>query len=112
MGHEMAQGFDDQGRQFDGVGNLRDWWSKKSADEYNKRRKAVVDQYSEYTPLPGPHVNGELTQGENIADIGGIKLAYSALQKALHKNPDDPNKKNQRPHPEQTSFPPFPRPRP
>src|SRR5881392_2416114 len=52
IGHEMTHGFDDQGRQFDAVGNLRDWWSKKSADEYNKRRKAVVDQYSEYTPLP------------------------------------------------------------
>src|SRR5260370_5814220 len=81
IGHEMTHGFDDQGRQFDAAGNLRDWWSKKSADEYNKRRKAVVDQYSEYTPLPGQPVNCELTQGENIADIGGSKLAYPALQK-------------------------------
>jgi predicted metalloendopeptidase len=87
IGHEMTHGFDDQGRQFDEVGNLRDWWSKQSAEEYDKRRKAVVDQYSEYQPLPGKHVNGELTQGENIADIGGIKLAYAALQKALDKNP-------------------------
>ena len=87
IGHEMTHGFDDQGRQYDEVGNLRDWWSKESADEYDKRRKAVVDQYSEYEPLPGLHVNGELTQGENIADIGGVKLAYAALQKALDKNP-------------------------
>jgi putative endopeptidase len=88
IGHEMTHGFDDQGRQYDGVGNLRDWWTKKSAAEYDKRRKAVVDQYSEYQPLPGLHVNGELTQGENIADIGGVKLAYAALQKALDKNPE------------------------
>jgi len=86
IGHEMTHGFDDQGRQFDEVGNLRDWWSKKSAEEYDKRRKAVVDQYSAYQPLPGKHINGELTQGENIADIGGLKLAYAALQKALDKN--------------------------
>ena len=87
IGHEMTHGFDDQGRQYDAGGNLRDWWTPKSAEEYNKRRKAVVDQYSEYEPLPGMHVNGELTQGENIADIGGVKLAYAALQKALDKNP-------------------------
>src|ERR1043165_296188 len=93
IGHEMTHGFDDQGRQFDAAGNLRDWWSKKSADEYDKRRKAVVDQYSAYTPLPGQHVNGELTQGENIADIGGLKLAYAALEKALDKHPEERTKK-------------------
>jgi putative endopeptidase len=87
IGHEMTHGFDDQGRQFDATGNLRDWWSKQSAAEYDRRRKAVVDQYSEYQPVPGSHINGELTQGENIADIGGLKLAYAALQKALEKNP-------------------------
>src|SRR5579884_3721578 len=86
-------GFDDQGRQFDAAGNLRDWWTKHSADEYDKRRKAVVEQYSEYEPLPGTHINGELTQGENIADIGGLKLAYAALQKALDKNPQARNQK-------------------
>src|SRR5207249_2058402 len=58
IGHEMTHGFDDQGRQFDEVGNLRDWWSKQSAEEYDRRRKAVVDQYSEYQPLPGKHING------------------------------------------------------
>ncbi|HEY6037532.1 MAG TPA: M13 family metallopeptidase, partial [Kofleriaceae bacterium] len=93
IGHEMTHGFDDQGSQFDADGNLRDWWSKKSADEYDKRRKAVVDQYSAYEPLPGQHVNGELTQGENIADIGGLKLAYAAFQKALDKHPEERNKK-------------------
>jgi predicted metalloendopeptidase len=104
IGHEMTHGFDDQGRQFDAAGNLRDWWSKKSADEYNKRRKAVVDQYSAYEPLPGQHVNGELTQGENIADIGGLKLAYAAFQKALDKHPEDRNKNIDGLKPEQRFF--------
>ncbi|MBV9617575.1 MAG: M13 family metallopeptidase, partial [Verrucomicrobia bacterium] len=70
IGHEMTHGFDDQGRQYDKVGNLTDWWSKESAAAYETRRKAVVDQYNGYEALPGLHVNGELTQGENIADIG------------------------------------------
>src|SRR6266536_269703 len=104
IGHEMTHGFDDQGRQFDADGNLRDWWSEKSADEYNKRRQAVVDQYSAYAPLPGQHVNGELTQGENIANIGGVKLAYDALQKALDKHPEDRNKKIDGLTPEQRFF--------
>jgi predicted metalloendopeptidase len=104
IGHEMTHGFDDQGRQFDATGNLRDWWSKKSADEYDKRRKAVVDQYNGYEPLPGQHVNGELTQGENIADIGGVKLAYAALQKALDKHPEERTKKIDGLTPEQRFF--------
>ena len=83
IGHEMTHGFDDQGRQYDASGNLRDWWSKESADAYNARRKMVVEQYAAYEALPGQHINGELTQGENIADIGGVKIAYAALQKAL-----------------------------
>jgi len=104
IGHEMTHGFDDQGRQFDAAGNLRDWWTKHSADEYDKRRKAVVEQYSEYEPLPGTHINGELTQGENIADIGGLKLAYAALQKALDKNPQARNQKIDGFTPEQRFF--------
>ncbi|MEN3368690.1 MAG: putative endopeptidase [Verrucomicrobiota bacterium] len=90
IGHEMTHGFDDQGRQFDAVGNLRDWWSKASADAYDARRKVVVSQYAAYEPLPGMHINGELTQGENIADIGGVKLAYMALQKANAKKGPQP----------------------
>ncbi|MEY2495841.1 MAG: putative endopeptidase [Verrucomicrobiota bacterium] len=90
IGHEMTHGFDDQGRQFDAVGNLRDWWSKASADAYDARRKVVVAQYAGYEPLPGMHINGELTQGENIADIGGVKLAYTALQKAIAKKGPQP----------------------
>src|SRR6266436_4308965 len=85
IGHEMTHGFDDQGRQFDAAGNLRDWWSPASAKNYTERSKAIVAQYAAYEPLPGLHINGELTQGENIADIGGVKLAYMALQKAIAK---------------------------
>src|SRR6266705_2998639 len=89
IGHEMTHGFDDQGRQFDEVGNLRDWWTPESAAKFKERTSAIVKQYSEYEPLPGLHVNGELTQGENIADIGGVKIAYAALQKALAGKPQE-----------------------
>src|SRR5213596_3126733 len=104
IGHEMTHGFDDQGRQFDAVGNLRDWWSPESAAKFKERSKAVVQQYNENEPLPGLHVNGELTQGENIADLGGVKLAYAALQKALDKHPEDRNKKIDGFTPEQRFF--------
>jgi len=104
IGHEMTHGFDDQGRQYDDVGNLRDWWSADSAAKFKERSQAVVTQYSEYEPLPGKHVNGELTQGENIADIGGVKLAYAALQKALDKNPGARDKKIDGFTPEQRFF--------
>src|SRR3954471_16952216 len=90
IGHEMTHGFDDQGRQFDAVGNLRDWWSKASADEYDKRRQVVVAQYNAAEPLPGKHINGELTQGENIADIGGVKIAFMAFKKAQAKKGPQP----------------------
>jgi predicted metalloendopeptidase len=85
IGHEMTHGFDDRGRQYDAVGNLRDWWTPESAKAYVDRSKAIVAQYAGYEPLPGLHINGELTQGENIADIGGVKIAYMALQKAIAK---------------------------
>src|SRR5438034_9657959 len=104
IGHEMTHGFDDQGRQFDAKGNLRDWWTPKSAEEFEKRSAAIVEQYNEYEPLPGLHVNGELTQGENIADIGGVKLAYAALQKALDKHPEERAKKIDGFTPEQRFF--------
>jgi putative endopeptidase len=89
IGHEMTHGFDDQGRQYDAAGNLRDWWSPESAAKFKERSQAVVQQYSEYEPVPGVHINGELTQGENIADIGGAKIAYAALQKALAGKPQE-----------------------
>ncbi len=104
IGHEMTHGFDDEGRQFDAVGNLRDWRSPQSAAEFKKRSQAIVQQYNQYEPLPGLHVNGELTQGENIADLGGIKLAYAALQKALDKNPQAREQKIDGLTPEQRFF--------
>jgi putative endopeptidase len=90
IGHEMTHGFDDRGRQYDAVGNLRDWWTPESAKAYVNRSKAIVAQYAGYEPLPGLHINGELTQGENIADIGGVKIAYMALQKAIAKKGPQP----------------------
>jgi predicted metalloendopeptidase len=90
IGHEMTHGFDDRGRQYDAVGNLRDWWTPESAKAYTDRSKAIVAQYSACEPLPGLHINGELTQGENIADIGGVRISYMALQKALAKKGPQP----------------------
>ena len=90
IGHEMTHGFDDSGRQYDGAGNLRDWWTPESAKAYTERSKAIIAQYSACEPLPGMHINGELTQGENIADIGGVKIAFMALQKALAKKGPQP----------------------
>jgi putative endopeptidase len=104
IGHEMTHGFDDQGRQYDKVGNLTDWWSQQSAEEFKKRSDAIVQQYNEYEPLPGLHVNGALTEGENIADVGGVKLAYAALQKALAKHPEERDKKIDGLTPEQRFF--------
>jgi putative endopeptidase len=89
IGHEMTHGFDDQGRQFDAAGNLRDWWSPDSAAKFKERSRAIVTQYNEYEPLPGLHVNGELTQGENIADLGGLKIAYAAFKKATAGKPQE-----------------------
>ncbi|MDB6147294.1 MAG: Endothelin-converting enzyme 1, partial [Spartobacteria bacterium] len=87
IAHEITHGFDDQGRQYDAAGNLRDWWTPESAAKYKERADKIVKQYSEYEPLPGQHINGELTEGENLADDGGVKLAYAALQKALAGKP-------------------------
>ncbi len=83
IGHEMTHGFDDQGAKFDAKGNLENWWTDDSTKNFKARTSVIVKQFSGYEPIPGVHVNGELTQGENIADLGGVKIAYYALQKAL-----------------------------
>jgi len=83
IGHEMTHGFDDQGRQYDGKGNLSEWWTPESAKRFNERAAGIIKQFNGYVAIESLHVNGELTQGENIADLGGVKLAYSALMKAL-----------------------------
>ena len=79
IGHEMTHGFDDQGRQYDKDGNLKDWWTKEDADKFKKRVQVMIDQYNQYTLL-SLHVNGSLTQGENLADIGGLTIAYQAFK--------------------------------
>jgi endothelin-converting enzyme/putative endopeptidase len=83
VGHEMTHGFDDQGRQYDGHGNLVDWWTRADAARFTARTECVVDQYSSYAPIDGLHVNGRLTLGENVADLGGVRLGYAALMTKL-----------------------------
>ena len=80
IGHEMTHGFDDQGRQYDKDGNLKDWWTKEDAAKFKARVKVLINQYSQYTILNGTHINGELTQGENLADVGGAMIAYQAFK--------------------------------
>lgn len=87
IGHEMTHGFDDSGRQSDAKGNLVDWWTPASAANFKARAAAIVKQFGAYTVLGSLHVNGELTQGENIADLGGVRIAYGALQKSLVGQP-------------------------
>jgi predicted metalloendopeptidase len=89
IGHEMTHGFDDSGSKYDAHGNLNNWWTEESAKNFKARTTAIVKQFAAYEPLPGVHLNGELTQGENIADLGGVKIAYYALQKALADKPRD-----------------------
>jgi putative endopeptidase len=81
IGHEMTHGFDDQGRQFDAEGTLKDWWTKDDATEFKKRADQVVEQFNAYTVLDTLHVNGKLTLGENLADLGGLSIAYEAFKK-------------------------------
>jgi endothelin-converting enzyme len=78
IGHEIGHGFDDQGRRFDGDGRLRDWWRPADEAEFSKRAKRLVDQFNQYSPVPGVTVNGELTLGENIGDLGGLAIAHRA----------------------------------
>ncbi len=83
IGHEITHGYDDQGRKFDQDGNLRDWWTSADAEEFRERAQRIIDQYSRFEPLPGVTLNGELTAGENIADLGGVSLAFEALSRRL-----------------------------
>ena len=83
IGHEITHHFDDRGRQFDSVGNLRDWWTPADAAAYEARAARVAALYDSFEPAPGVHINGRLTLGENISDVGGIQIAYAGLQIAL-----------------------------
>jgi len=78
IGHELTHGFDDEGRQFDAQGNLKDWWTEKDAKEFNDRAQCIVDQYAQYTIVDDIRINSRLTEGEDIADLGGLVLAWLA----------------------------------
>jgi len=90
ISHEMTHGFDDQGRQYDKEGNLHDWWQAEDSKNFEAKTKVLVDQYDSYKIMDSLHVDGKLTLGENIADLGGMNVAYNGLQKALNgKNKDE-----------------------
>jgi putative endopeptidase len=84
IGHEISHGFDDQGRKIDATGAVRDWWTKADADRFNAQAKGFGAQYDSYEPVPGMHVNGQLTMGENIADLAGVLVALDAYHASLH----------------------------
>ncbi len=91
IGHEATHGFDDQGSQFDGAGNNVNWWTADDRRKFDQRSNQLVKQFDAYAPLPSHptlHVNGKLTLGENIADLGGTNVAYDALQTALQQHPE------------------------
>jgi putative endopeptidase len=81
IGHELTHGFDDQGSQFDEQGNMKNWWTKDDQTKFQAKTKMVVEQYNSYVAIDSLHVNGELTLGENIADLGGVSIAYAAFLK-------------------------------
>jgi endothelin-converting enzyme len=87
IGHEISHGFDDQGRKYDGVGNLRDWWTNDDAERFKQRAGKLVAQYAAYSPLEGLKVNGELTLGENIGDLSGLAVAFKAFELSRQGKP-------------------------
>jgi putative endopeptidase len=87
IGHEMTHGFDSDGRQYDADGSLNDWWTAADATQFETRAQKIVEQFNGFTPFPKMHVNGKLTLAENIADLGGLLIAWDALQKALAADP-------------------------
>ncbi len=87
IGHEITHGYDDEGRKYDAEGNLSEWWTDKDSKEFDARAEKVVNEYDAFEALPGVHVNGKLTLGENLADLGGVSIAYDALERLLAKDP-------------------------
>jgi putative endopeptidase len=81
IGHEMTHGFDDQGRQYDPQGNLKDWWTKQDEKNFDARAQRIIDQFDSYIEVDTIHVNGKLTEGENIADLGGVNISFDAFMK-------------------------------
>jgi putative endopeptidase len=88
IGHEITHGYDDQGRKYDGDGNLNNWWTTNDAKAFEERAQLVVEQYNGYEAMPGVHVNGRLTLGENLADLGGVTIAFDALERSLAQHPE------------------------
>ena len=88
IGHEMTHGFDDEGKQFDPQGNLRNWWTPADAKAFQERAACIVNEYGGFSPVPGVKLNGKLTLGENTADNGGARIAYMAMETALAGQPD------------------------
>jgi putative endopeptidase len=90
IGHEIGHGFDDQGRQFDASGRIRDWWTPAAAAEFAKRADVLGKQYDQFEPIPGTKVNGKLTMGENIGDLGGLEMAYAAYRRHVAQHGEPP----------------------
>ena len=90
IGHEIGHGFDDQGRLYDSTGKLRDWWTAASAAAYNKQAGALVKQYDAFEPIPGMHIKGQLTLGENLGDLGGLEVAYAAYRRYVADHGEPP----------------------
>jgi len=90
VGHELTHGFDDEGRQFDADGNLSDWWTPTVSAEFDQRASCVEKQFDDYVPIEDVHIKGKLTLGENIADLGGVKLSYAAFQRGEQAKPATP----------------------
>jgi len=93
IGHEMMHGYDDEGAQFDAKGNFKNWWTDEDKKKFEERTARLVKQFDDYVAIDGLHVKGQLTLGENIADLGGVNISYDALQMALKKNPEEAGKK-------------------
>jgi predicted metalloendopeptidase len=87
IGHEISHGFDDDGRKYDGDGNVRDWWTEADNQAFTARAQALVEQYDAFKPLPDLHLNGELTLGENIGDLSGLTIALAAYRRSLGGKP-------------------------
>jgi endothelin-converting enzyme/putative endopeptidase len=86
----MGHGFDDEGRQFDAKGRLRDWWTRQSADRYTVHAQMLAKQFDAYEPIPGVHIKGQLTLGENLADLGGLEAAYAAYHRYVARHGEPP----------------------
>ena len=86
IGHELTHGFDDEGRQFDPQGNLRDWWTATDAKAFEERAACIADEYSNFSVAPGVNLNGKLTLGENTADNGGVRIALMALMNTMTRS--------------------------